>query len=178
VMAFASARTLMRFSILEAGSAVRESGMGNLDDLLNLLGCQLGAPLHRKLGRTVLAGQTHDRPDGYFQHGTRVVKRRQRGGYFQVESETGVTAWISPDPLELIFRLTHEVTEDTPYYLKANGSPPGRPPDGILPAKTGLLVYGVDDAATGGSDRWAHVQWSKDGDIAFVDIEKYRLKRL
>ena len=119
-----------------------------------------------------------DKPDGYFQHGTRVEKRRQRGGYFQVESETGVTAWISPDPLELIFRLTHEVTEDTPYYLKANGSPPGRPPDGILPAKTGLLVYAVDDAATGGSDRWAHVQWSKDGDIAFVDIEKYRLKRL
>jgi len=27
--------------------------MGNLDDLLDLLGYQLAAPVHRKLGRTV-----------------------------------------------------------------------------------------------------------------------------
>jgi hypothetical protein len=40
-----------------------------------------------------------DKPDGYFQHGTRVVKRREKGRYIQVEGETGVTAWISPDPL-------------------------------------------------------------------------------
>jgi hypothetical protein len=33
-----------------------------------------------------------DKPDGYFQDGTRVEKRREKGGYFQVESETGVTA--------------------------------------------------------------------------------------
>jgi hypothetical protein len=48
----------MRFSSLEAGSTVRESGMGNLDDLLDLLGCQLAALLHQKLGRTVKAGHT------------------------------------------------------------------------------------------------------------------------
>ncbi len=31
---------------------VREFDMGNLDNLLDLLGCQLALPLHRKLGRT------------------------------------------------------------------------------------------------------------------------------
>ena len=35
--------------------------MGNLDDLLNLLGCQLAASLHRKLGRTVLAGESQSK---------------------------------------------------------------------------------------------------------------------
>jgi hypothetical protein len=48
----ASARTLMRFSSLGAGRTVREFDMGNLDNLLDLLGCQLALPLHRKLGRT------------------------------------------------------------------------------------------------------------------------------
>jgi hypothetical protein len=36
--------------------------MYDLDDLLVPLGCQLGAPRHRKLGRTVLAGQTQTHP--------------------------------------------------------------------------------------------------------------------
>jgi hypothetical protein len=39
---------------------VRASDIGNLDDLPVVLGCQLGAPLHRKLGRT----ETLDRLDG------------------------------------------------------------------------------------------------------------------
>lgn len=57
VMEFASVRTLMRFSSLEAGSTVGESAMGNLDELLGLLGWQLAAPLHQKLGRTTVPGQ-------------------------------------------------------------------------------------------------------------------------
>ena len=52
----ASARTLIRSSNLGAGRTVRESDMGNLDNLLDLLGCQLALPLHRKLGRTVSGG--------------------------------------------------------------------------------------------------------------------------
>jgi hypothetical protein len=60
VMTFASARTLIRFSSLGAGRMVRESDMGNLDDLPDLLSSQLAAPLHRKLGRTVKAGQTQE----------------------------------------------------------------------------------------------------------------------
>jgi hypothetical protein len=54
----ASARTLMRFSSSGVGRTVREFDMGNLDNLLDLLGCQLALPLHRKLGRTAKAGQT------------------------------------------------------------------------------------------------------------------------
>jgi hypothetical protein len=46
----------MRSSSLGAGSTVRASGIGNLDDLPILLGCQLAAPLHRKLGRTTEPG--------------------------------------------------------------------------------------------------------------------------
>jgi hypothetical protein len=57
-MTFASERMPMRSSSLGVGSTVRESGISNLDDLRDLLGCQLAAPLHRKLGRTVKAGQT------------------------------------------------------------------------------------------------------------------------
>jgi hypothetical protein len=49
----------MRSSSLGAGSTVRASDIGNLDDLPVVLGCQLGAPLHRKLGRTAEAGQVH-----------------------------------------------------------------------------------------------------------------------
>ena len=52
VMTFASARTLMSFNRLGAGRTVRESDMGNLDHLKDLLGRQLAAPLHQKLGRT------------------------------------------------------------------------------------------------------------------------------
>ena len=59
VMAFSVARTPIRFSSLGAGRTVRDSDMGNLDDLLVILGCQLAAPLHRKLGRTAKAGQCH-----------------------------------------------------------------------------------------------------------------------
>src|SRR3712207_3927879 len=58
VMAFASARTPMRFSSLGAGRTVRESDMGNLDDLPDLLSSQLAAPLHRKLGRTAFANRS------------------------------------------------------------------------------------------------------------------------
>jgi hypothetical protein len=36
---------------------VRESDMGNLDNLADLLGSQLAAHLHRKLGRTTKPGQ-------------------------------------------------------------------------------------------------------------------------
>jgi hypothetical protein len=39
MMTFASARTPMRFSSLGAGSKVRAAGMGDLDDLPELLGC-------------------------------------------------------------------------------------------------------------------------------------------
>src|SRR5215217_9016568 len=53
-MAFSVARTSISFSSLGAGSTVRESDMGDLDDLLDLLGYQLAAPVHRKLGRTAL----------------------------------------------------------------------------------------------------------------------------
>jgi hypothetical protein len=42
---------------LGAGRMVRESDMGNLDDLLDLVGCQLAVPLHRKPGRTGEGGQ-------------------------------------------------------------------------------------------------------------------------
>jgi hypothetical protein len=52
---------------------VRESDMGNLDDLLDLLGCQLGAPLHRKLGRTAKAGQTQ--PSFDLEHTFRFLKQ-------------------------------------------------------------------------------------------------------
>jgi len=62
VMAFASARIPMRSSTSGAASTVRESGIDDLDDLLVLLGCQLAAPRHRKLGRTVQAGQTQTHP--------------------------------------------------------------------------------------------------------------------
>src|SRR5215217_4769785 len=62
VMTFASARIPMRSSSSGAGSTVRESGMNDLDDLLVLLGCQLAAPRHRKLGRAVQAGQTQTHP--------------------------------------------------------------------------------------------------------------------
>ncbi len=58
VTAFSPARTPMRFNSLGAGSTVRESDTGNLDDLQDLLGSQLVAPLHRKLERTVKTGQT------------------------------------------------------------------------------------------------------------------------
>ena len=37
---------------------VQGSDMGNLDHLADLLGLQLAAPLHRKLGRTETAGRT------------------------------------------------------------------------------------------------------------------------
>jgi hypothetical protein len=43
---------------------VRESDMGNLDDLLDLVGCQLAVPLHRKPGRTVETGQTQTQTQG------------------------------------------------------------------------------------------------------------------
>jgi hypothetical protein len=45
-----------------ADNTVRESSMSDLDDLLVLLSCQLDAPRHRKLGRTVETRQTqtHD----------------------------------------------------------------------------------------------------------------------
>jgi hypothetical protein len=56
-MAFASARTRYEVQQLGAGRAVRDSGMGNLDDLLDLLGCQLAALLHREPGGTALAGK-------------------------------------------------------------------------------------------------------------------------
>jgi hypothetical protein len=56
VMAFSVARTPVRFSDLGAGSTVRESGMSSLDHLPDLLGCQLAAPFHRKLGRTTELG--------------------------------------------------------------------------------------------------------------------------
>jgi hypothetical protein len=49
MMAFSVVRTSISFSSLGAGSTVRESDMGNLDDLLDLLGYQLAAPVHRKL---------------------------------------------------------------------------------------------------------------------------------
>src|SRR5215210_3143555 len=45
--------------LLGAGSTVRESDTGNLDDLPVLLNCQLAAPLHHKLGRTIEPGQVH-----------------------------------------------------------------------------------------------------------------------
>jgi transposase len=45
-----------RASSSGAGRTVREFEMGNLDNLLDLLGCQLALPLHRKLGRTTEAG--------------------------------------------------------------------------------------------------------------------------
>jgi hypothetical protein len=57
VMAFSVARTLVRFSSLGAGSKVWQSGMSNLDHVLDLLGCQIAAPFHRKLGRTTEPGQ-------------------------------------------------------------------------------------------------------------------------
>jgi hypothetical protein len=38
--------------------------MGNLDEFVDLLGCQLAASLHRKLGRTVQAGQTYSYMNG------------------------------------------------------------------------------------------------------------------
>jgi hypothetical protein len=57
VMEFSVARTPIRFSSLGVGRIVRESDMGNLDDLLDLVGCQLAAPPHRKLGRTTKQGQ-------------------------------------------------------------------------------------------------------------------------
>jgi len=44
----------MRSSKLGAGSTVRDSDIGNLDDLRVLLGCQLASPPHQKLGRTGL----------------------------------------------------------------------------------------------------------------------------
>jgi hypothetical protein len=53
VIAFLAAQTLIRFSTLGAGKTVRESDMGNLDDLPVLLGCQLAAPFHQMLGRTI-----------------------------------------------------------------------------------------------------------------------------
>jgi hypothetical protein len=56
-MAFSVARTTMRSSSLGVGSTVRAYDIGNLDDLPVVLGCQLGAPLHRKLGRTTKPGQ-------------------------------------------------------------------------------------------------------------------------
>ena len=48
----------MRFRSLGKGSTVRESGMGNLNDLLDLLGCQLAHLFTKRLGRNVQAGQT------------------------------------------------------------------------------------------------------------------------
>jgi hypothetical protein len=39
---------------------VRDLDMGNLDHLPDLLGCQLAAPFHRKLGRTTEAGQVQE----------------------------------------------------------------------------------------------------------------------
>src|SRR5215204_6587716 len=57
-MAFSSTRTPTRFSSLGAGSRVRAFDMSNLDHLPELLGCQLGASIHRNLGRTAKAGQT------------------------------------------------------------------------------------------------------------------------
>jgi len=56
VIAFLAAQTLIRFSTLGAGKTVRESDMGNLDDLPVLLGCQLAAPFHQMLGRTSYRG--------------------------------------------------------------------------------------------------------------------------
>src|SRR3954451_1936838 len=58
VMASSLARIPMRSSKLGAGSTVRDSDIGNLDDLQVLLGCQLASPPHQKLGRTVIAGAT------------------------------------------------------------------------------------------------------------------------
>src|SRR3954451_3983563 len=58
VMASSLARIPMRSSKLGAGSTVRDSDIGNLDDLQVLLGCQLASPPHQKLGRTAKAGQT------------------------------------------------------------------------------------------------------------------------
>src|SRR5215211_1979887 len=52
VIAFSVARTPIRLSRLGVGRTVREFDMSNLDALLDLLGYQLAAPLHRKLGRT------------------------------------------------------------------------------------------------------------------------------
>jgi hypothetical protein len=118
-----------------------------------------------------------DQPDDVFSAGTQLRLLNEKQGYAHVRSEGRVTGWVSKDYLEPIFRPTHGTTQDSPYWLKANG-PPTRPSDGTLPAKTGVLVHGVDDAATGGSNRWAHVQWAKDGDIAFIDIVKTPLKPL
>jgi hypothetical protein len=56
----------MRSSSLGAGSTVRASDIGNLDDLPVVLGCQLGAPLHRKLGRTEAVDQDDGVGDGWF----------------------------------------------------------------------------------------------------------------
>lgn len=60
--AFASVRTLMRFNNrLGTGRTLRESDMGNLNYLTDLLGYQLAVPFHRKLGRTAKVGQTQTR---------------------------------------------------------------------------------------------------------------------
>jgi hypothetical protein len=52
---------------------VRESDMGNLDDLLDLVGCQLAVPLHRKPGRTVKAGSGQENRRTIFNGSTRLA---------------------------------------------------------------------------------------------------------
>lgn len=59
VITLSVTRTAVKVSNLGAGSTVRESDMGDLDDLPDHFASQIASPLHRKLERTVETGQTH-----------------------------------------------------------------------------------------------------------------------
>src|SRR5215212_2603044 len=58
-MALSVIRTPVKLSSSGAGSTVRESDIGDLDHLQDVLCCQLAASIHRKLGRTTKPGQVH-----------------------------------------------------------------------------------------------------------------------
>src|SRR3954451_14873187 len=74
VMASSLARIPMRSSKLGAGSTVRDSDIGNLDDLQVLLGCQLASPPHQKLGRTACQDRS-ELSDQVRRRGSKMGKR-------------------------------------------------------------------------------------------------------
>lgn len=75
---------------------MRESDMGNLDDLPDLLGCQLAAPFHRKLGRTGLV-DTREFGGKVSEEGVHMLKKTGSRYPEQFKAEAVQLARSSPE---------------------------------------------------------------------------------
>src|SRR3954463_6262359 len=105
-MASSLARIPMRSSKLGAGSTVRDSDIGNLDDLQVLLGCQLASPPHQKLGRTGFV-DTREFGGKASAKGVRVAGKRRARYTEEFKAEAVQLARSSPE--RSIRQLAYEI---------------------------------------------------------------------